>query len=111
MGRQVKFGVRIHQHGYTFDDLKRVLSTLAQDIGRCRATVSENTEPVTCARRAFGCFTGRKKMISMWELTGASCQRRSSVRTVARKKLPDATPERTAKPKSGDDIDPTQTVR
>ena len=24
MNRQVKFGVRIHQHGYTFDDLKRV---------------------------------------------------------------------------------------
>ena len=65
MGRQVKFGVRIHQHGYTIDDLKRVASTLAQDIGRRRATVSENTGPVTCARRAFGCFTGRKKMISM----------------------------------------------
>ena len=65
MGRQVKFGVRIHQHDYTFDDLKRVSSTLAQYIGRRRATVSENTGPVTCARRAFGCFTGRKKMISM----------------------------------------------
>ncbi len=65
MGRQVKFGVRIHQHDYTFDDLKRVSSTLAQYIGRRRATVFENTGSVTCARRAFGCFTGRKKMISM----------------------------------------------
>ncbi len=61
MGRQVKFGVRIHQHDYTFDDLKRVSSTLAQYIGRRRATVFENTGSVTCARRAFGCFTGRKK--------------------------------------------------
>jgi len=61
MGRQVKFGVRIHQHGYTFDYLKRVSSTLAQYISRRRATVSEDTGSVTCARRAFGCFTGHKK--------------------------------------------------
>ena len=60
MGRQVKSGVRIHQHGYTFDDLKRMSSTLAQDIGRRRATVSENTGSVTCARRASGCFTAAK---------------------------------------------------
>jgi len=64
MGSQVKYGVRIHQHGYTFDDLKRVSSTLAQYIGRRRATVSENTGSVTCASRAFGCFTAAK-MISM----------------------------------------------
>ena len=61
MGRQVKFGVRIHQHGYTFDDLKRVSSTLAQYIGSRRATISKNTGSITCARRAFGGFTGRKK--------------------------------------------------
>jgi len=60
-GHQVKFGLRIHQHGYTFDDLKRVIPTLAQYIGRRRATVSEDTGTVTCARRAFGCFTGYKK--------------------------------------------------
>jgi len=61
MGRQVKFGVRIHQHGYTYDDLERVSSILAQDIGRRRGIVSENTGSVTCARRAFGCFTAAKK--------------------------------------------------
>ena len=60
MGRQVKFGVRIHQHDYTFDDLERVSSILAQDIGRRRGIVSENTGSVTCSRRAFGCFTAAK---------------------------------------------------
>ena len=60
MGRQVKFGVRIHQHGYTLDYLKRVSSTLAQYISRRRATVSEDTGSVTCARRAFGCHRAQK---------------------------------------------------
>ena len=60
MGRQVKFGVRIHQHDYTFDDLKGVASTLVQYISCRRATVFENTGSVTCARRAFGCFTAAK---------------------------------------------------
>ena len=43
MGRQVKSSLRIHQHGYTFDDLKRVSSALAQYSSRRRATISENT--------------------------------------------------------------------
>jgi len=75
MGRQVKYGVRIHQHGYTFDDLKRVSSTLAQHIGRRRAIVSENTGSVTYARRAFGCFTAAKNDFAVgthWRFVSAA---------------------------------------
>ena len=43
MGRQVKFGVRIHQHGYTFEDLKRVSSTLAEYIGAAVGPLSPRT--------------------------------------------------------------------
>ena len=38
MSRQVKFGVRIHQHGYTFEDLKRVW-TQADRLGYHSATL------------------------------------------------------------------------
>ena len=49
MGRQVKFGVRIHQHGYTFDDLKRVW-TLADRLGYHSATLYDllNSPALEC---------------------------------------------------------------
>ena len=38
MSRHVKFGVRMHQHGYNFDDLKRVW-TQADRLGYHSATL------------------------------------------------------------------------
>jgi alkanesulfonate monooxygenase SsuD/methylene tetrahydromethanopterin reductase-like flavin-dependent oxidoreductase (luciferase family) len=38
MSRHVKFGVRMHQHGYDFDDLKRVW-TQADRLGYHSATL------------------------------------------------------------------------
>ena len=49
MGRQVKFGVRMHQHGYTFDDLKRVW-TQADRLGYHSATLYDllNSPALEC---------------------------------------------------------------
>ena len=49
MSRQVKFGVRIHQHGYTFDDLKRVW-TQADSLGYHSATLYDllNSPALEC---------------------------------------------------------------
>jgi alkanesulfonate monooxygenase SsuD/methylene tetrahydromethanopterin reductase-like flavin-dependent oxidoreductase (luciferase family) len=49
MSRQVKFGVRIHQHGYTFDDLKRIW-TQADRLGYHSATLYDllNSPALEC---------------------------------------------------------------
>ena len=49
MSQQVKFGVRIHQHGYTFDDLKRVW-TAADRLGYHSATLYDllNSPALEC---------------------------------------------------------------
>ncbi|MCI0794788.1 MAG: LLM class flavin-dependent oxidoreductase [Chloroflexi bacterium] len=49
MNQQVKFGVRIHQHGYTFDDLKRVW-TQADTLGYHSATLYDllNSPALEC---------------------------------------------------------------
>ena len=49
MTQQVKFGVRIHQHGYTFDDLKRVW-TQADRLGYHSATLYDllNSPALEC---------------------------------------------------------------
>ncbi len=49
MNQQVKFGVRIHQHGYTFDDLKRVW-TQADQLGYHSATLYDllNSPALEC---------------------------------------------------------------
>ena len=49
MTQQVKFGVRIHQHGYTFDDLKRIW-TQADQLGYHSATLYDllNSPALEC---------------------------------------------------------------
>ncbi|PKB70674.1 MAG: hypothetical protein BZY87_09100 [SAR202 cluster bacterium Io17-Chloro-G6] len=65
MSRQVKFGVRIHQHGYSFDDLKRVW-TLADRLGYHSATLYDllNSPALECwtALSALAAVTERIRL-------------------------------------------------
>ena len=65
MSRQVKFGVRIHQHGYTFEDLKRVW-TQADRLGYHSATLYDllNSPALECwtALSALAAVTDRIRL-------------------------------------------------
>ena len=58
MSRQVKFGVRMHQHGYTFDELKRVW-TQADRLGYHSATLYDllNAPALECWTALSGLAT------------------------------------------------------
>ena len=65
MSRHVKFGVRMHQHGYNFDDLKRVW-TQADRLGYHSATLYDllNAPALECwtALSALAALTDRIRL-------------------------------------------------